>query len=174
VGRASEHIATNAVEYGGSQATLPLQHSLCDHCGSEFATAPQTRANKRAMIAFRKRVDGLLTGAEVRALRERFGISQTQAARIFGGGPVAFSKYENDDVMQSDAMDKLLRLVEAVDGAFAYLARRAGVAIPGAEVASAWVTRHWPIDSANAPMARARPPLRIVADVPEGAWKYAS
>jgi HTH-type transcriptional regulator/antitoxin MqsA len=61
------------------------------------------------MVAFKKEVDGLLTGAQVRALRERLGINQSEAAKIFGGGLVAFSKYESDDVSQSEAMDKLLR-----------------------------------------------------------------
>jgi HTH-type transcriptional regulator/antitoxin MqsA len=40
---------------------------------------------------------------------------------LFGGDPVAFSKYEADDVTQSDAMDKLLRVVSFVPAVFAYL-----------------------------------------------------
>ena len=74
----------------------------------------QARDNKRRMVAFKKSVDGLLTGAEVRALRERLGLKQSDAARVFGGGVVAFSKYENDDVTQSEAMDKLMRLADRV------------------------------------------------------------
>lgn len=120
-------IGTNDVEYKGKAAGLDMQYSVCDSCGSEQASAAQLRANKRAMIAFRKQVDGLLIGAEVRALRERLGISQAIAARIFGGGPVAFSKYESDDVAQSEAMDKLLRLADAVPSAFARLAQVADV-----------------------------------------------
>ena len=50
------------------------------------ADAAQTRVNKRLMIAFKKRVDGLLTGAEVRALREKLSLSQTEATQVFGGG----------------------------------------------------------------------------------------
>jgi HTH-type transcriptional regulator/antitoxin MqsA len=60
----------------------------------------QTRDNKRAMLAFKKQVADLLTGFELKALRQRLGVIQAQAAVIFGGGPVAFSKYESDDVMQ--------------------------------------------------------------------------
>ena len=100
-------------EYKGKVQTTPLYFSECDSCGSETATAEQTRRNKRVMIAFKKQVDGLLTGAEVRAIRDKLGISQAEAADAFGGGPVAFSKYENDDVMQSEAMDKLLRLADS-------------------------------------------------------------
>ena len=79
------------------------------------------------MVAFKKRVDGLLTGSEVKSLRERLGLRQSDAARIFGGGPVVFSKYESDDVAQSEAMDRLLRVATEVPGAFEYLTKRAQV-----------------------------------------------
>lgn len=42
------------------------------------------------------------------------GINKSEAARIFGGGPVAFSKYEADDLAQSGVMDRFLRLAAAV------------------------------------------------------------
>lgn len=112
-GHLEAKLETSDVEYGGVTRKLPLHYSECDSCGSETAIAEQTRRNKRAMIAFKKQVDGLLTGMEVRAIREKLKISQAEAADAFGGGPVAFSKYENDDVMQSEAMDKLLRLADS-------------------------------------------------------------
>ncbi|MGH8759320.1 MAG: type II TA system antitoxin MqsA family protein [Burkholderiales bacterium] len=63
-------------------------------------------------------MDGLLTGAEITVLRQQYQLTQSQAARLFGGGPVAFSKYENDDVAQSEFMDNLLRLVRRSAEAF--------------------------------------------------------
>lgn len=126
-GQLHERVEQEVTEYKGHTGETPLYFSECDACGSEQASAAQTRANKRAMIAFRKQVDGLLTGAEVRAVRERLGINQAEAARIFGGGPVAFSKYENDDVMQSEAMDKLLRLAADIPAAFMRLKIRTGL-----------------------------------------------
>lgn len=126
-GRLHEQIDKNRVEYKGQAAEVDLYYSVCDTCGSEQSDAAQVRANKRAMMAFKKRVDGLLSGAEVRALRERLGINQAQAAQLFGGGPVAFSKYESDDVAQSEAMDKLLRLAAELPEALDYLKRCAGV-----------------------------------------------
>ena len=78
------------------------------------------------MLAFKKEVDGLLTGQEIKALRKRYNLTQAQAASIFGGGPVAFSKYESDDVMQSEPMDNLLRVASQIPDAVAWLAQRAG------------------------------------------------
>lgn len=107
-----------AHEYHGQSKLLPLYFTTCDTCTSESAGLEESRANKRAVLAFRKEVDGLLTGAEIRALRDKFNITQGQAAKLFGGGPVAFSKYENDDVAHSEAMDTLLRLVGRNAAAF--------------------------------------------------------
>ncbi len=119
-------LGKSAVEYKGQSNELDLHFSLCDVCGSELSDAAQLRTNKRAMVAFKKQVDGLLTGTEVRALREKLGINQAEAAQVFGGGPVAFSKYESNDVTQSEAMDKLLRLAAELPVAFALLAKWAG------------------------------------------------
>lgn len=105
-------------EYAGQQGKVTLHFAECDACGSEITGDADSRANKRAVLAFRKSVDGLLTGAEIRALRERYGITQDQAARLFGGGPKAFSKYEADDVAHAGAMDTLLRLALRSEDAF--------------------------------------------------------
>ncbi len=105
-------------EYKGKSALLPQHFKQCDHCGSDFAGAAEAKLNKRALIAWRKQVDGLLTGAEIIALRNQYNLTQAEAAQLFGGGPVAFSKYENDDVAQSEAMDTLLRLVRRSPEAF--------------------------------------------------------
>lgn len=142
-------------EYKGKLQNTPLYFSECDSCGSETATSEQTRRNKRVMIAFKKQVDGLLTGAEVRAIREKLGISQAEAADAFGGGPVAFSKYENDDVMQSESMDKLLRLAGTNPEILGFVTRGGG-----SWEDAGWVTKnsvrkerklsvvtHWPLDN---------------------------
>ena len=102
----------NSVTYKNNTRELETSFCECDVCGVEMTLPEQTRDNKRRMTSFKKEVDGLLTGFEVRALRERLGLTQADAAKVFGGGVVAFSKYENDDVSQSEAMDRLMRLAE--------------------------------------------------------------
>lgn len=126
-GHVTDHVEQMETEYKGRKGQVPSHYLLCDACGSDFAGAPEMRANKRAVMAFRKQVDGLLSGAEIAAMRERYKLSQKQAARLFGGGPVAFSKYENDDVAHSEAMDKLLRLVLRSEEAFRSLVEQEGM-----------------------------------------------
>lgn len=114
-------IGSDEVEYKGHKAALPLHFSACESCGSEQASPLELRTNKRSMIEFKKKIDGFLTGKEVKEIRISLGLTQADAANFFGGGPVAFAKYEADDVTQSGAMDKLLRLAYAVPEASTYL-----------------------------------------------------
>ena len=111
-GELHAHVGSNPVEYKNTHKELPMH---------EITLPEQSLTNKRLMIAFKKEVDGLLTGSQLKELRNTLGLTQAEAARIFGGGPVAFSKYEADDVTQSEAMDKLLRVAHDVPAAFEYL-----------------------------------------------------
>jgi HTH-type transcriptional regulator/antitoxin MqsA len=117
-GQVKAQVESQYLEYKGQTSLLPLHFANCDHCHSDFAGSSESKRNKRVAIAFHKSVDGLLTGAEICAIRSHYKITQNQAARLFGGGPVAFSKYENEDVAQSEAMDNLLRLVRRSKDAF--------------------------------------------------------
>lgn len=101
------------ITYKNKRISVQTKHSICDCCEVEHLTTEQARQNKRASIAAKKQAEGLLTGKEVQALRKKLRLDQKQAAQVFGGGPKAFSKYENDDVMQSAAMDKLMRIALA-------------------------------------------------------------
>jgi HTH-type transcriptional regulator/antitoxin MqsA len=51
-----------------------------------------------------------LTPLVIRAIREACGLSQKEAARVFGGGPKAFEKYEAGEIAPSSAMTRLLLL----------------------------------------------------------------
>lgn len=104
---------------------IVLKGYECNNCYSSFSTPAQAKANKRAVIAFRREADELLSASEVRLVRETLGITQVESSRYFGGGPIAFSKYESDDVAQSSSMDTLLRVAYAVPGVMAFLKARA-------------------------------------------------
>lgn len=121
-------ISTERVEYGDSLLTVEgVSSSVCDACGAEVTSLDQSRVNKRLIIEARKEADNLLPGVAVKAQRNRYGITQREAAKIFGGGSVAFSKYESGDLAQSIPMDRLLRVAIAVPEAMEWLADYANV-----------------------------------------------
>ncbi len=110
-----------------------LKSSECSECGGVVTTPEQSRQNKRTMIEARARAIGerdraqRLTPSDIVRIRKKLGLTQAQAARVFGGGVNAFSKYENEEVEPSDGMEKLLRLSDSVPEAAAWLLRRGGV-----------------------------------------------
>jgi len=115
--------------YKNESKSVNDHFSVCDSCGVEQADTGEMKLNKRSVIKAKKEVEGLLTGEEVLQMRKTLGVNQEDASKIFGGGPVAFSKYEKDDVMQSVAMDNIFRLAMDVPGAFEYLCKRSGVSV---------------------------------------------
>ena len=98
-----------------------LAETVCRNCGLEWTTPGQQADNqailKSAYAARRDEVrdrEGLLTGDQIAWVLNELELTKAEAASLFGGGPNAFSKYINGDVLQSFAMDRLLRLSLAV------------------------------------------------------------
>lgn len=76
-----------------------------------FDKAGQT-AYHRAMTVLKARAGGLLEPSDVRRIRRKLKLSQRDASARLGGGPAAFQKYEAGDVLVSQAMSNLLRLLD--------------------------------------------------------------
>ncbi|PLK33723.1 type II toxin-antitoxin system MqsA family antitoxin [Klebsiella variicola] len=108
-------------EFEGFKKEVPFHASVCGSCGSETLTDQQAKFNKRQMTDFYRAANGLLTGSQIKAIRDDLHLTQSEAASIFGGGKNAFTKYENGDVTQSLALDKLIRTSYAVPAAFNFL-----------------------------------------------------
>ncbi|WP_310630807.1 type II TA system antitoxin MqsA family protein [Paraburkholderia sp.] len=104
---------------------------VCGSCESEFVDAEQSKHNKRAAIAARNAHDGAPSCIAIRNWRKKWGLTQQEAGRLLGVGPVAFSKYENDDLVPSAPTLRLLFLVIKSDEAVRALAARVGVELGG-------------------------------------------
>lgn len=90
-----------------------LEANHCDSCNIELIAPEQIRRNERRIRDAKRIADGLLSAQQIRKARELLGLSQQEAATLFGGGTNGFSKYERGETAQSVAMDRLLRLVMA-------------------------------------------------------------
>ena len=94
-----------------------LHDSLCAKCAHVWTTdAQRTRNNATVRAAYAltrdklRSMQGLLSGPEIAQVRNDLKLNQREAAALFGGGLNAFNKYESGEVLQSFAMDRLLRL----------------------------------------------------------------
>src|SRR3546814_13014865 len=81
----------------GKTVAVKLLTSRCPSCDTEATSATQHAENLSRLKARKAEYDGLLLGEEILALRRRYGITQLAAAKIFGKGKIAFSRYENED-----------------------------------------------------------------------------
>jgi len=110
----------------GQSYTVDVEYSVCRQCGDIVIFSEQIKRNDCVLRDAWRKIDGLLTAQEIVALRNKLGLTQQDAAKIFGGGTNAFSKYERSEVIQSVAMDKLMRAALDVPDMFMWLKQQAG------------------------------------------------
>lgn len=78
---------------------------------NEFETGAMTNANLlNARNAYRVQ-NGLLTSNEIVAIRENYGLSQVDLAKLLGWGEATISRYESKAI-QDEAYDTMLRMVK--------------------------------------------------------------
>ena len=118
------------VEHNGQTTYLDVYHSICDVCGIDLANGEQMNHSVWNMVAFCKKVDGLMPGAEISALRERLGLSLEEASQVFKGDPIPFHKYEEDRKTHSPETEKLLRQAAEHPEAFMQALDRLATATP--------------------------------------------
>ena len=119
----SGFVEVEDISYKGKDLQVSIAYSVCNNCDREFVSKPQIIQNELALRAVKKTFDGLLSSEEIVRAREELSLTQEQAARVFGGGRNAFSKYERGEVSQSVAMDKLIRICLNHRNIFRELAR---------------------------------------------------
>lgn len=86
---------------------------FCKHCDedeNEFAPARMENENLlNARNAYRRK-HNLLTSYEIVEIRERYGVSQTDLAKLLGWGEATISRYESKAI-QDEAYDNMLRII---------------------------------------------------------------
>jgi len=93
--------------------TVRMRHMACTACDREFQTPEQSAANTLLIEAARRAAGGAPSPAEIVAMRKAMSLKQSEAGELFGGGPVAFSKYENGSIVPAQSMARLLSLAVA-------------------------------------------------------------
>lgn len=98
----------------GEKVTYEERFYFCanaDEEDNEFETGSMTNENLlNARNAFRIK-HGLLTSDEIVAIRESYGLSQVDLARLLGWGEATISRYESKAI-QDEAYDTMLRLIK--------------------------------------------------------------
>lgn len=109
-----ERLVTETFTYKGKELDYPnyVVH-YCAECDDEFVGDRTIKQSARQLRDFYRCVDGLLTSCEIKRIRVKLGYTQENLSKLLGGGAKAFARYENSDVVQSEAMDNLLRVLDS-------------------------------------------------------------
>ena len=99
-------------EYKGHKIEFDQPGEYCNSCEEGILNGNDLKINKKILHDWQTLADGFLPSDEVRRIRKKLGLTQHQAAEVFGGGPNAFSRYECGESLQLKSTDNLLRLLD--------------------------------------------------------------
>lgn len=139
-----EKSVTETFSYKGRTLEYPnyiIHH--CSECDEAFVGNVTMKESGRRLRDFYREVDGLLTANEIKRIRTKLGYTQDDLSQLLGGGAKAFTRYENSDVIQSAAMDNLLRVLDSHPQAIATLENKH---LPAKRTISTSMVYHTSID----------------------------
>lgn len=110
--------------YKGESITFNMPGWYCDASEETIHTGQDMKVSDRMLNLLKARIEGLLEPEEIRCIRKKLAISQTEAGQMIGGGPRAFQKYESGDLLPSRAIVSALVLLDHDPKALAVLKKR--------------------------------------------------
>lgn len=106
----------------GEEIVVPsVSYLRCPKCREIVLGIREARRLGQDAIAIYRRKHGLLSAEAIRAIRERFELTQAEFARLLRLGANTLSRWESGRNVQTEAMDTLLRLIRDVPGTIDYL-----------------------------------------------------
>ena len=110
----------------GEEVAVPSAvHLSCPKCHEVVLRYQDARRLSEDAIAIYRRKHGLLSADQIRGIRERFGLTQADFARLLRLGANTLSRWESGRNVQTEAMDTLLRLIRDLPGSIDYLRHHA-------------------------------------------------
>jgi HTH-type transcriptional regulator / antitoxin MqsA len=107
-------VITEKFEYKGETFSYPNYVIYeCPSCGDAVVDKKSLKESGRVIRDFYRQVDGLLVSSEIKRIRKfKLCLTQDRASELLGGGAKSFARYENNEVIQSKALDNLLRILD--------------------------------------------------------------
>lgn len=108
--QALEHIRKReTVTVRGEKIAVQAAYFRCRVCGDEFEE-PGARDEVAEAYALYREKTGLMQPEEIKRLREGYGLTQAELAKVLGFGAVTLSRYENG-MLQTVAQDRMLQML---------------------------------------------------------------
>ena len=110
----------------GEEIAVPdSPHLSCPKCNEVVLRFDDARKLRQRALEIYRRKYGLLSADEIRSIRERFGLTQAELARLLRLGANTISRWEAGRNVQTAAMDMLLRMIRDLPGSLDYLRNHA-------------------------------------------------
>nr|WP_279239786.1 type II toxin-antitoxin system MqsA family antitoxin [Scytonema sp. UIC 10036] len=126
----SRDVRPMTLTYRGSSITFDMPGWYCDESDESIHTSEDMKVSDRMLNILKARVEGLLNPEEIRRIRKKLQLTQTQAGELIGGGPRAFQKYEAGDLLPSRAITSALILLDRDPAAIAILKNGRSNSVP--------------------------------------------
>lgn len=97
--------------YKDESITFDMPDWYCDQCEESIHTGEDMKVSDRMLNRLKARCEGLLEPEEIRHICKKLHLTQEAAGLMIGGGPRAFQKYENGDLLPSRAASSALALL---------------------------------------------------------------
>lgn len=99
--------------YKGQRTTIPnISGDYCPACNESLHSEEEAEYLNSAMLSFNKEVNGNTVNPDfISSTRKKLKLDQREAGEIFGGGPNAFSRYENGKTRPPIALVQLFKLL---------------------------------------------------------------
>ncbi len=99
------------VEYCGKQKTIQDRRTRCPACESLTYQGSQISDHEHAVAAAERELGGLLSADELRNIRLKYRLKQTEIEQMLCTGPKTWTRWERGKVTQSKATDQLIRVI---------------------------------------------------------------
>lgn len=110
---------------GETVAVRAAKHLRCPKCGEIMLGFQEAKRLQQDAIELYRTQHGLLSADEIRAIRDRFELTQADLARLLRLGANTVSRWESGRNVQTAAMDIVLRLIRDLPGSIEYLREHA-------------------------------------------------
>ncbi|WP_252176757.1 type II toxin-antitoxin system MqsA family antitoxin [Endozoicomonas sp. 4G] len=109
--QACREIRPMEYSYKGHSITLDQPGVYCDSCGEVLLEPEDLKATRANLMEFHANVDGILGPSQIKRIRKLLNMTQKELGLLLGGGPNAFSRYEQGITAAPRAVSIALRLL---------------------------------------------------------------
>jgi HTH-type transcriptional regulator / antitoxin MqsA len=110
--------------YKGESITVDMPGWYGQNPEEGVHSGEDMKVSDRALVRLKAQAEGLLQPEEIKRIRKKLKLTQSEAGELIGGGLRAFQKYESGDQLPSRAISNALVLLDRDPPALAALTER--------------------------------------------------